>query len=80
MHTIGSNSARRDAGAGAMSTSALAFAPRRQVILGAAAFLGLALTAGCTAPDTRRCNEMVASGQHGHRMKRVPCPSEAPAS
>ena len=80
MHAYGSDSARRDAGTGAMSASALASAPRRQVILGAAAFLGLALTAGCTAPGTRRCNEIVSSGQHGHRMKSVPCPPQEPAS
>jgi hypothetical protein len=80
MDAIGSDSARRDAGTEATSTSALASAPRRQVILGAAAFLGLALTAGCTAPGTRRCNEVVGSGQHSHRMKMVPCPPQEPAS
>ena len=79
MDVIGSDSARRDAGTEATPTSAMASAPRRHVIFGAAAFLGLAL-AGCTAPGTRRCNEMVPSGQHGYRMKRVPCPSQEPAS
>jgi len=52
---------------------------RRQVVVGAAAFLGLVLAAGCSAPGTRRCNEMVPSGQHGYRMKRVPCPTQETA-
>lgn len=80
MEAIGSDWARRDAGTDATSPSAPASAPRRQVILGAAAFLGLALTAGCTAPGTRRCNEMVGSGQHSHRMKMVPCPPQESGS
>ena len=54
---------------------------RRRVTLGAAAFLGLALTAGCTSGE-RRCIVLVGSGQHAKRMKKVPCPEEdvAPAS
>jgi hypothetical protein len=79
MDMIGSDAPRRDAGTGAMSASVLASAPRRQVILGAAAFLGLALTAGCTEPGTRRCNEIVSSGRQGHRMKMVSCPPEPPS-
>lgn len=79
MDVIGSDSARRDAGTEATPTSAMASAPRRHVIFGAAAFVGLAL-AGCAAPGTRRCNEMVGSGQRSHRMKMVPCPPQQPAS
>lgn len=54
---------------------------RRRVTLGAAAFLGLTLTAGCASGE-RRCIVLVSSGQHAKRMKKVPCPDEdaAPAS
>ncbi len=54
---------------------------RRRVTLGAAALLGLALMQGCASGE-RRCIDLVASGQHAKRMKKVPCPAEdtAPAS
>jgi hypothetical protein len=49
---------------------------RRRVTFGAAAFVGLALTAGCT-PGARRCFDIVGAGGHGsHQMKKVPCPDE----
>lgn len=40
--------------------------------------LGLAVLSACTqAPtDSRRCFDMVAAGQHSHRMTEVPCPAE----
>lgn len=77
-----SNSTADDAGIVGAASAARPSVPlrsRRHVVLGAAAFLGLALTAGCSAPGTRRCHEMVASGKHGNRMKMVPCPSQEPA-
>lgn len=51
--------------------------PRRSFVLGAAVFLGSALTAGCTTQAARMCYEERRAGQKGRVLAATPCPDEA---